>query len=311
MKKHSGFTLIELMVVMAIIAILATAGLSAYTGYIKKARDTVRLGVSQRIETAVVSFMSSHGWQAPTGAELITELDAMDLGWNITPNFNTTLAVSEVLNNILWVSHTYALTDPIGGKSVCLNASKVANQPCNYTYILFDDGTYAISYGIESESNMKSNFYIVGTITGVFRGDAAFIGGAATDYVPTGSMPAYGTLDSTAPVILNADGSSGGGGGDGGDPWLASGEQCLNPSDCQNGLTCGFNRGANPDDPKYCMSPKPYGEYPCDDDDQCTEWLYCAWSVCRDGRGWDTCDQNATPSQCQQDLFCYGTCMEP
>ncbi|MEI6711409.1 MAG: prepilin-type N-terminal cleavage/methylation domain-containing protein [bacterium] len=31
MKKQSGFTLIELMVVMAIIAILTTAGLSAYS----------------------------------------------------------------------------------------------------------------------------------------------------------------------------------------------------------------------------------------------------------------------------------------
>lgn len=52
MHKQSAFTLIELMIVMAIIAILATAGLSAYTGYLKKARDTVRLGIAQRIETS-------------------------------------------------------------------------------------------------------------------------------------------------------------------------------------------------------------------------------------------------------------------
>jgi prepilin-type N-terminal cleavage/methylation domain-containing protein len=51
MKKQSGFTLIELMVVMAIIAILATAGLSAYTGYIKKARDTTRIADLAAINT--------------------------------------------------------------------------------------------------------------------------------------------------------------------------------------------------------------------------------------------------------------------
>lgn len=36
MRKQSGFTLIELMIAMAIIAILATAGLSAYVGHMKK-----------------------------------------------------------------------------------------------------------------------------------------------------------------------------------------------------------------------------------------------------------------------------------
>jgi type IV pilus assembly protein PilA len=54
MKKQSGFTLIELMVVMAIIAILATAGLSAYTGYIKKARDATRIADIQALNTIVL-----------------------------------------------------------------------------------------------------------------------------------------------------------------------------------------------------------------------------------------------------------------
>ena len=54
MKKQSGFTLIELMVVMAIIAILATAGLAAYTGYIKKARDTTRIADLAALNTIVL-----------------------------------------------------------------------------------------------------------------------------------------------------------------------------------------------------------------------------------------------------------------
>lgn len=59
MKKQSGFTLIELMVVMAIIAILATAGLSAYTGYIKKARDTTRIADLSAINTIILSQLST------------------------------------------------------------------------------------------------------------------------------------------------------------------------------------------------------------------------------------------------------------
>jgi type IV pilus assembly protein PilA len=59
MKKQSAFTLVELMVVMAIIAILATAGLSAYTGYLKKARDTTRIADLRAINSIVMATLST------------------------------------------------------------------------------------------------------------------------------------------------------------------------------------------------------------------------------------------------------------
>ncbi len=59
MKQQRAFTLVELMVVMAIIAVLSTAGISAYGGYIKKSRDTVRLGDLKAIETIILSESSS------------------------------------------------------------------------------------------------------------------------------------------------------------------------------------------------------------------------------------------------------------
>jgi type IV pilus assembly protein PilA len=70
MKKQSGFTLIELMVVMAIIAILATAGLSAYTGYIKKARDTTRIADLGAINTIVLGQMGATGLPLLTAASV-------------------------------------------------------------------------------------------------------------------------------------------------------------------------------------------------------------------------------------------------
>ncbi len=101
MKKHSGFTLIELMVVMAIIAILATVGLSAYTGYIQKGRDTARIDIARTIELAVMSFMSSHNGIAPTGDELGTELTTLGVSWVITPSLNPGIAlVSETLDTL-------------------------------------------------------------------------------------------------------------------------------------------------------------------------------------------------------------------
>jgi type IV pilus assembly protein PilA len=105
-RKQSGFTLIELMVVMAIIAILATVGLSAYTGYIAKARDTARAPLARTTELAVISFMSSHNGIAPNGAELEAELTAMGVSWVITPSLNPGVAL---------VSNTLGTLDTLGG----------------------------------------------------------------------------------------------------------------------------------------------------------------------------------------------------
>ncbi len=58
------------MVVMAIIAILATAGLSAYTGYIKKARDAVRIADINAINKIVLGSMSVTGMPPQTALEV-------------------------------------------------------------------------------------------------------------------------------------------------------------------------------------------------------------------------------------------------
>ena len=70
LRKQSGFTLIELMVVMAIIAILATAGLSAYTGYIQKARDAKRISDIRAINNIVTSMLSTTGQPPQTAKEV-------------------------------------------------------------------------------------------------------------------------------------------------------------------------------------------------------------------------------------------------
>ncbi len=46
---------------MAIIAILATAGISAYTGYVKKSRDTSRAEIARSLNSAVISYAASNG----------------------------------------------------------------------------------------------------------------------------------------------------------------------------------------------------------------------------------------------------------
>lgn len=53
MKKQSGFTLIELMIVVAIVAILAAIALPAYQTYTKKAKFTEVVSATGAYKTAI------------------------------------------------------------------------------------------------------------------------------------------------------------------------------------------------------------------------------------------------------------------
>ncbi|WP_368166022.1 prepilin-type N-terminal cleavage/methylation domain-containing protein [Aeromonas sp. R9-1] len=62
MKKQTGFTLIELMIVVAIVAILAAVALPAYQNYTKKAKMTEVASASGAIKTQIEICYQSKGF---------------------------------------------------------------------------------------------------------------------------------------------------------------------------------------------------------------------------------------------------------
>lgn len=60
-KTQQGFTLIELMIVVAIIAILAAIALPAYQDYTKRAHVSEGLSLAAGAKSAVTEFYSSQG----------------------------------------------------------------------------------------------------------------------------------------------------------------------------------------------------------------------------------------------------------
>ena len=61
MRAERGFTLIELMVVVAIVAILAAIALSQYQDYVIRAQIAEGMALADGVKTSVVDFHSKHG----------------------------------------------------------------------------------------------------------------------------------------------------------------------------------------------------------------------------------------------------------
>lgn len=64
MRKQSGFTLIELMIVVAIIGILAAIAIPAYQEYSAKAQVSEGLSITEGIKKRIEMYIADHGTAA-------------------------------------------------------------------------------------------------------------------------------------------------------------------------------------------------------------------------------------------------------
>ena len=79
MNKQQGFTLIELMIVVAIVGILAAIAIPAYQDYTIRARVTEGMSLASAAKTTVAeNAMSgtafSAGWTAPSATDNVTSV---------------------------------------------------------------------------------------------------------------------------------------------------------------------------------------------------------------------------------------------
>lgn len=88
MKKQQGFTLIELMIVVAVIGVLSAIAIPAYQNYVKKGALGSALSTATALKTPIETYIAESG-SFPSNANLSGAIPAFSLGdITLTPGSN-------------------------------------------------------------------------------------------------------------------------------------------------------------------------------------------------------------------------------
>ena len=123
LRKQPGFTIVELLIVIVVIAILAAISLVAYTGVQQRARDSQRLSDIKQISKALQL------WSADT-SKTFEELNVGFVnmpatGW-FTSAYNGGVSVKTALIQSGYL--TDAIKDPLGGRDYMLTRCTTATD---------------------------------------------------------------------------------------------------------------------------------------------------------------------------------------
>ena len=120
-RKTSGFTLIELMIVIAILGILAAIAIPAYQDYSVRAKVSEGLQLAAGAKTSVSEFFSSEGTLPADNAAA-----GLPTAANITGNDVQSIAVA---NGVITITYANA---PIAGDTITLTPN-TANGSISWT----------------------------------------------------------------------------------------------------------------------------------------------------------------------------------
>jgi len=123
-KVQKGFTLIELMIVIAIIGILAAIAIPAYQNYTIRAQVTEGLSLADDFKTAVAEYFQNNGtW--PTGYAQVPAAGQIPMQGNATGKYVSAIAVTA--GNVIITYNQAAVNAKIKGNTLSINAGTDLN----------------------------------------------------------------------------------------------------------------------------------------------------------------------------------------
>ena len=171
-KIQKGFTLIELMIVVAIIGILAAIAIPAYQDYTIRAKVTEGLNLADSGKTAVAESFQSGG---------TTGLKAAASSWNsaFTPTKYVSSITVNTASGVITVLYNTAQIAQLAAGSNKIALTPFINTPAGGGYML-------LSAAGTSTGNIDWACESAGNATAVAQGLAgATIGTVLTKYVPS------------------------------------------------------------------------------------------------------------------------------
>ena len=134
-KAQQGFTLIELMIVVAIIGILASLSMSAYQGYSIRAQVAEGLSLSGPHKKAVASFINENGAYPTDNAEA-----ALEAAGEYAGSYVNSISINGAEISILYGNDANA---KISGETVTITA---ANNQGSVSWTCASGGVISDSY---------------------------------------------------------------------------------------------------------------------------------------------------------------------